>query len=68
MRLGTIAGPCGDLKARFTVPRKLRNGAYKVFLSTSAARPSSRGTWRGARVSPAASASAARLQPMHRAG
>jgi hypothetical protein len=69
VRLGTIAGPCGDLKARFTVPRRLRKGAYKVFLSTSAARPSSRGTWRGARVTPrAASASAARRQPMHRAG
>ena len=68
VRLGTIAGPCGDLGARFTVPRRLRKGAYKVFLSTSAARPSSRGTWRGARVTPAASASAARMQPMHRAG
>ena len=68
VRLGTIAGPCGDLQARFTVPRKLRRGAYKVFLSTSAARPSSRGTWRGARVTRAASATAARRQPMRRAG
>ena len=68
VRLGTIAGPCGDLKKRFTVPRKLRPGAYKVFLSTSAARPSSRGTWRTARVTRSASASAARMQPMRRAG
>jgi hypothetical protein len=68
VRLGTIAGPCGDITRRFTVPRKLRPGAYKVFLSTSAARPSSRGTWRTARVTRGASASAARSQPMRRAG
>jgi hypothetical protein len=68
VRLGTIAGPCGDLKKRITVPRKLRGGAYKVFLSTSAARPSSRGTWRTARVTRGKSASAARSQPMRRAG
>jgi hypothetical protein len=68
VRLGTIAGPCGDLEKRFTVPRKLRKGAYEVFLSTSAARPSSRGTWRAARVTRAGSASAARRQPMRRAG
>jgi hypothetical protein len=42
--------------------------AYKVFLSTSAARPSSRGTWRTARVTRSASASASRSQPMRRAG
>lgn len=68
VRVGAIAGPCGDLKKRITVPRKLRSGAYKVFLSTSAARPSSRGTWRSARVTRSASASAARSQPMRRAG
>ena len=68
VRLGTIAGPCGDLKKRIMVPRKLRGGAYKVFLSTSAARPSSRGTWRTARVTRGASASAARSRPMRRAG
>src|ERR687890_348904 len=66
VRIGTIAGPCGDLKKRITVPRKLRSGAYKVFLSTSASRPSSRGTWRRARVTRGASASAARSQPMRR--
>jgi hypothetical protein len=68
VRLGTIAGPCGDLKKRITVPRKLRAGAYKVFLSTSAARPSGRGTWRTAHVTRGASASAARSQPVRRAG
>ena len=50
VKLGTLAGPCGDLEKRFTVPRKLAPGTYKVFLSTEAARPSARGTWRKVRV------------------
>jgi hypothetical protein len=68
VRLGTIAGPCGDLKKRITVPRKLRSGAYKAFLSTSAAKPSSRGTWRNVHVVRKASASTAEAVPtrMHR--
>jgi hypothetical protein len=68
VRLGTIAGPCGDLKKRFTVPRKLRAGAYKVFLSTEAAKPSSRGSWRTVHVVRKASAASAAARPtrMHR--
>jgi hypothetical protein len=50
VKLGTLAGPCGDLKKRYTVPRKLKAGDYKVFLSTDAARPSARGTWRKVRI------------------
>ena len=70
VRLGAIAGPCGDMKKRYTVPRKLRPGSYKVYLSTEAARPSSRGTWRNVRVVRKASASTAAEGPtrMHRAG
>jgi hypothetical protein len=71
VRLGTVAGPCGDLERRFTVPRKLRPGAYKAYLSTDAARPASRGTWRSVRVARKASASAAGARAsalMRRAG
>jgi hypothetical protein len=70
VRLGTIAGPCGDLEKRFTVPRKLKPGAYKVFLSTEAARPTGRHTWRTVRIVRKASASTAAEGPtrMHRAG
>lgn len=68
VKLGRIAGPCGDLKARPKVPRKLKAGAYTVWLSTDARRPSSRATWRTARVTRKASASAARTGPMRRAG
>ena len=71
VRLGPIAGPCGDLKKRYTVPRKLRPGSYKVYLSTEAARPSSRGTWRNLRVARKASASTAGARAstvMRRAG
>jgi hypothetical protein len=68
VKLGTIAGPCGDLKARPKVPRKLKAGAYKVWLSTDARRPSARSTWRTARVTRKASAAAARTTPMRRAG
>ena len=69
VRLGTIGGPCGDLKARAKVPRKLEAGAYKVWLSTDARKPSDRSTWRTARVTPRASASAAAAKaPMRRAG
>jgi len=68
VRLGTIGGPCGDLEARAKVPRKLKAGAYKVWLSTDARKPSDRSTWRTARVSRRASASAAAEAPMHRAG
>ena len=50
VKLGTIAGPCGDLKARAKVPRKLKPGAYKVWLSTDRKRPSERSTWRTAGV------------------
>ena len=60
VRLGTIAGPCGDLEKRFTVPRKLRAGTYTAYLSTQAARPSSRGTWRKVRVVRGSAASAPR--------
>jgi hypothetical protein len=66
--LGTISGPCGDLKARPKVPRKLKAGTYKVWLSTDARRPSDRSTWRTARVTRKAVASAAVAQPMRRAG
>ena len=68
VRLGTIAGPCGDLKARAKVPRKLKAGAYKVWLSTDPNGPSDRSTWRNARVTKKRSASAAALAPMRRAG
>ena len=70
VRLGTLGGPCGDLEKRFTVPRKLSPGAYKVFLSTVAARPSDRGTWRNVRVVRKLSAAAADAGTtrMHRAG
>ena len=67
VKAGTIEGPCGDLVARVKVPRRLRAGAYKVWLSTSRRGPSSRSTWRRARVvrKPSASASA-RPRPMRR--
>jgi hypothetical protein len=69
VKLGTIAGPCGDLIARAKVPRKLRAGAYKVWLSTDRRSPSSRSTWRRARVVRKAKASAAsRPAPMAKAG
>lgn len=72
VRLGTIAGPCGDLVKRFTVPRRLRAGRYTAHLSTSATRPSDRSTWRDARVvrraSAAATPAAGRPERMHRAG
>jgi hypothetical protein len=67
VRLGTIAGPCGDLTARVKVPRKLRAGAYKVWLSTDPGKPSSRSTWRDARVTRKASAATAGSQRMRRA-
>jgi hypothetical protein len=67
--LGTIGGPCGDLKARVKVPRKLKAGAYKVWLSTDARRPSDRSTWRTARVTKKkAIASTAGPDRMRRAG
>jgi hypothetical protein len=50
IRLGTLAAPCGDVEKRYTVPRKLRPGAYKLVLSTDATRPGSRYTWRKVRV------------------
>ena len=50
VRLGTLAGPCGDLKKRFTVPRKLEPGTYKVYLSLEGRRPGDRGSWRSVRV------------------
>ena len=70
VRLGTLAGPCGDRKARVKVPRTLRAGAYKVWLSTDRRKPSARSTWRRARVARGASASASTsaLAPMRRAG
>jgi hypothetical protein len=72
--LGTIGGPCGDLEARVKVPRKLKAGAYKVWLSTDARRPSDRSTWRTARVTKKkvaktrAIASTSALGRMRRAG
>ncbi|HET8952691.1 MAG TPA: hypothetical protein VFN44_19350 [Solirubrobacteraceae bacterium] len=66
--LGTIAGPCGDLKARAKVPRKLKAGAYKVWLSTDRRTPSTRSTWRTARVTRKASAATAGRAPMRRIG
>jgi hypothetical protein len=68
VRVGTIAGPCGDLKARVKVPGKLRAGAYKVWLSTDRRKPSSRSTWRAARVVRKASAASAGSRRMRRAG
>jgi hypothetical protein len=50
VKVGRIAGPCGDVIARVRVPRKLRAGTYKVWLSTSRRRPSDLSTWRTARV------------------
>jgi hypothetical protein len=50
VKLGRIQGPCGDIVARVKVPRGLRAGAYKVWLSTSRRAPSARSTWRRARV------------------
>jgi hypothetical protein len=50
VKVGRIAGPCGDVIARVKVPRKLRAGAYKVWLSTDRRRPSRDSTWRTARV------------------
>jgi len=69
VNLGTIAGPCGDLTARAKVPRKLRAGTYKVWLSTDPRRPSERSTWRWAKVTKKAAAAAAATAPrrMHRA-
>jgi hypothetical protein len=66
VKLGTIAGPCGDLKARVKVPRALRAGAYKLWLSTNRKRPSERSTWREGRVVKRASASAAAAGAMAR--
>jgi hypothetical protein len=68
VKLGTIAGPCGDLKARAKVPRKLGAGAYKVWLSTDRSKPSARSTWRTARVTRKASAASAGRARMHRIG
>jgi hypothetical protein len=68
VKLGTIAGPCGDLKARAKVPRKLKAGAYKVWLSTDRRKPSERSTWRTARVTKKASAAAAGSRAMRRTG
>jgi hypothetical protein len=67
VRVGTIAGPCGDIEQRIKVPRRLRAGAYKVWLSTDGKRPSDRSTWRKARVTRRPSAVAASLRPMRRA-
>ena len=50
VKVGRIEGPCGDVIARVKVPRKLRRGAYKVWLSTDRRRPSDLSTWRTARV------------------
>ena len=68
VRIGTLAGPCGDRKARVRVPRNLKAGAYKVWLSTDRRKPSDRSTWRRARVAGRSSASVARLAPMRRVG
>jgi hypothetical protein len=68
VKLGTIAGPCGDLEARPKVPRKLKAGAYKVWLSTDPGKPSARSTWRTARVTRKTSAALAGRAPMRRIG
>lgn len=68
VKLGTIAGPCGDLKARPKTPRKLPAGSYEVWLSTERRKPSEQSTWRTARVTKRASASATGPERMRRAG
>jgi hypothetical protein len=50
VKVGRLAGPCGDVVARVKVPRKLRAGAYKLWLSTNRRRPSGLSTWRTGRV------------------
>lgn len=50
VRLGTIAGPCGDLKARVKVPKKLRPGKYRLVLATERTGLPDRYTWRTGRV------------------
>jgi hypothetical protein len=69
VRLGTIAGPCGDLKARPKVPKRLEPGRYRLVLSTERTRLPGRYTWRSGRVvkRPTARITAVRA-PMRRAG
>jgi hypothetical protein len=50
VRLGVLAGPCGDVMKDFTVPRTLRPGAYKVVVGTDVTSPGTRYTWRKVRV------------------
>jgi hypothetical protein len=65
--VGRLGAPCGDLVAKFRVPRKLESGAYRVVLATTR-RPTDADayTWRKGRVVRRASASAARRVPMLR--
>ena len=59
VKVGTIAGDCGDLDKRVRVPRKVRPGAYKAYLSTDRRGPGARGAWLRVKVTRKASASAA---------
>jgi len=59
VKVGTITGDCGDLDKRVRVPRKVRPGAYKAYLSTDPRGPGTRGAWLRVKVTRKASASAA---------
>ena len=59
VKVGRIAGDCGDLSKRVKVPGNLRPGAYKAYLSTDRREPGARYAWMRVKVTRKASASAA---------
>ena len=59
VKVGTIAGDCGDLAKRVKVPGKVRPGAYKAYLSTDRRGPGTRGAWTRVKVTRRATAVAA---------
>jgi hypothetical protein len=51
VKIGRLAGDCGDREARVKVPRKLAPGRYRIVLSTKRRGLSMPYTWRSGRVS-----------------
>ena len=59
VRVGRLAGPCGDVAKRVRVPRGLEAGRYRLVLSTEKRALSTRYTWRSGRVTRRAGAASA---------